>query len=140
MAKAQNKTVETKESVTTFLNAIADETKRKDCFAIAELMKKQSGFDAKMWGPAIVGFGAYHYKYDSGREGDAPLVAFSPRKNEISLYLSSGFEKRDELLKKFGKHKSAKGCVYIKKLEDVDTEVLKKMVTNSVKHVKSLYK
>lgn len=140
MAKAQNKTVETKESVTTFLNAIADETKRKDCFAIAELMKKQSGFDAKMWGPAIVGFGAYHYKYDSGREGDAPLVAFSPRKNEISLYLSSGFEKRDELLKKLGKHKSAKGCVYIKKLEDVDTEVLKKMVTNSVKHVKSLYK
>ena len=103
-------------------------------------MKKQSGFDAKMWGPAIVGFGSYHYKYESGREGDAPLVAFSPRKAEISLYLSSSFDKRDELLAKLGKHKSAKACVYIKKLEDVDVKVLEKMVELSVKHVKKTHK
>ena len=140
MAKAQNKTVETKGSVTSFLNSVADETKKKDCFAIAEIMKQQTGFDPKMWGPAIVGFGSYHYKYESGREGDAPLVAFSPRKSEISLYLSSSFEKREELLAKFGKHKAAKGCVYIKKLADVDVEVLKKMVALSAKNVKKMYK
>ncbi|MBS1743754.1 MAG: DUF1801 domain-containing protein [Bacteroidetes bacterium] len=140
MATAKNKTTETEQSVEQFLQTITDEVKRKDCFAIAELMKKQSGFEPKMWGAAIVGFGSYHYKYESGREGDAPLVAFSPRKAEISLYLSSGFENREALLKKFGKHKSAKACIYIKKLEDVDSEVLKKMVSLSVKHVKSLYK
>jgi hypothetical protein len=139
MAKAQNKTVETQESVVDFINSVTDEQKRKDCFEIIEIMRKESGFEAKMWGPGIVGFGSYHYKYESGREGDAPLVAFSPRKNEISLYLSSGFEKREELLKKFGKHKSAKACIYVKKLEDIDTEILKKMVSLSVKHIKSLY-
>ena len=140
MAKSTAKTVETKESVTAFLNKVPDATKKKDCFAILDIMKKQSGFDAKMWGPAIVGFGSYHYKYESGREGDAPLVAFSPRKAEISLYLSSSFDKRDELLAKLGKHKSAKACVYIKKLEDVDVKVLEKMVELSVKHVKKTHK
>ncbi|HVM89926.1 MAG TPA: DUF1801 domain-containing protein [Puia sp.] len=140
MTKAQNKTVETSEDVAKFLNSIIDETKRKDCFTIAEIMKKKSGFEPKMWGSAIVGFGSYHYKYESGREGDAPLVAFSPRKAEISLYLSSGFEKREELLKKFGKHKSAKACIYIKSLEGIDMTILEKMITNSVKHVKALYK
>ena len=140
MAKAQNKTTETNDSVAQYLNAITDSERRKDCFTIAEIMKKQSGFEPKMWGPSIVGFGSYHYIYESGREGDAPLVAFSPRKAEISLYLSSGFEHREELLNKFGKHKSAKACIYIKKLSDVDEEVLNKMVKNSIKHVKNLYK
>ena len=140
MAKSTAKTVETKESVTAFLNKVPDATRKKDCFVILDIMKKQSGFDAKMWGPAIVGFGSYHYKYESGREGDAPLVAFSPRKAEISLYLSSSFDKRDELLAKLGKHKSAKACVYIKKLEDVDVKVLEKMVELSVKHVKKMHK
>ncbi|MBL0146886.1 MAG: DUF1801 domain-containing protein [Chitinophagaceae bacterium] len=138
MAKA--KTVETQSNVADFLNTITDESKRKDCFAILEIMKKQTGFDAKMWGPSIVGFGSYHYKYESGREGDAPLVAFSPRKAEISLYLSSSFDKRTELLAKFGKHKSAKACIYVKKLADVDIEVLKKMISLSVEHVKRLHK
>lgn len=140
MAKAQNKTVETKENVTKFLNTVEDEVKRKDCLAVVQIMKDQTGFEPKMWGPAIVGFGAYHYKYESGREGDAPLVAFSPRKSEITFYLSANFEKREELLGKLGKCKSAKGCVYIKKLEDIDIAILKKMITASVKHVKSLYK
>lgn len=140
MAASKAKTVETQNSVDDFLNLLTDEQKKQDCYAILKLMEKQSGFKAKMWGPAIVGFGSYHYKYESGREGDAPLVAFSPRKAEISLYLSSGFENRDKLLEKFGKHKSAKACIYIKKLEDIDIEILEKMISLSVKHVKKMYK
>lgn len=136
---AQNKTVETIESVANFLATVTDETKKQDCINIVTIMEKVTGFKAKMWGPSIVGFGSYHYKYESGREGDAPLVGFSPRKNEISLYLSSSFENRDTLLKKFGKHKSAKACIYIKKLADIDQEILKEMIALSVKHVKSLY-
>lgn len=139
MAKANNKTVETELSVNDFLEAIDDETKRNDCLYLANLMEKVTNLPAKMWGPAIVGFGSYHYKYESGREGDAPLVAFSPRKNEISLYLSSGFNKREELLAQFGKHKSAKACIYVKKLNDVNEEILKEMVKLSMEHVKSLY-
>ena len=106
---------------------------------IIKLMQKQTGLKPKMWGPAIVGFGSYHYKYDSGREGDAPLVAFSPRANAITLYLSSAFDNREELLQKFGKHKTGKGCIYIKKLGDVDQEILKVMVTNSFEHAKKKY-
>lgn len=140
MANAKVKTVETTNSVTDFLNAIPEESKKADCFALIEIMKKQSGFDAKLWGPSIVGFGSYHYKYESGREGDAPLVAFSPRKAEISLYLSSNFENKEELLLKLGKHKSATACIYIKKLEDVNIPVLKKMISNSIKHIKAMYK
>jgi hypothetical protein len=140
MANAKVKTLVTELNVTDFINTIEDETKKKDCFTILEIMKEQSGFEGKMWGPSIVGFGTYHYVYDSGREGDAPLVAFSPRKNEISLYLSSSFENRSELLAKFGKHKSAKACIYVKKLADVDLTVLNKMVALSIKHVKRLHK
>jgi hypothetical protein len=139
MAKNQNKTIETEESVFDFLNRVTDESKRKDCFEIVEIMKEQSGFDPKMWGPAIVGFGTYHYTYESGREGDAPLVAFSPRKAEISLYLASGFDQREALLKEFGKHKSSKACIYIKRIADIDVQVLRKMVSLSVEHVKNLY-
>lgn len=139
MATSQNKTTETKESVAAFLNTITDETKRNDCIALAAIMKKQSGFEPKMWGTSIIGFGAYHYKYESGREGDAPLVAFSPRKAEISLYLAAGFEGREALLKQFGKHKTAKACIYIKKLQDIDPEVLERMVSLSVEHMKRLH-
>ena len=136
---AKNKTTETTGSVTDFINKVSDETKRNDCLHIIKLMQKQTGFKPKMWGPAIVGFGSYHYKYDSGREGDAPLVAFSPRANAITLYLSSAFDNREELLQKFGKHKTGKGCIYIKKLGDVDQEILKVMVTNSFEHAKKKY-
>lgn len=140
MANAKVKTVETNNSVTDFINSIPDETKKTDCFALIEIMKEQSGFEPKLWGPGIVGFGSYHYKYESGREGEAPLVAFSPRKSEISLYLSSSFENREELLLQFGKHKSAKACIYVKKLNDINLDILKKMISLSIKQVKRLYK
>lgn len=139
MAKSQNKTLETLASVTDFINTVADESKRNDCFTLITMMQELSGFEPKMWGPSIVGFGSYHYIYDSGREGDAPLVAFSPRKAEISLYLSSTFDNREALLEKLGKHKSAKACVYIKKLSDVDTAILKQMISLSLDHVKKTH-
>ena len=140
MAKANNKTTENNDSVAAFVKKITDADRRKDCQAIIDIMEKQSGFPAKMWGSAIIGFGTYHYKYESGREGDAPLVGFSHRKTEFALYLSSEFDKRDELLKQFGKHKTAKACVYVKKLEDVNVDVLKKMISNSIKHTRAKYK
>lgn len=139
MAQAKAKTTETKASVTAFIKK-ADKAKQEDSLELLKIFEEASGFEPKMWGPAIIGFGSYHFKYESGREGDAPLCGFSPRKQEFSLYLSSGFKEREALLKKFGKHKSAKACIYIKKLEDIDTAVLKKMINLSVKHTKSKYK
>jgi hypothetical protein len=140
MAKYKAKTTETKVSVKVFIKKIPDEQRQKDAMAIVDIMEKQSGFPAKMWGPAIIGFGSYHYVYESGHEGDAPLVGFSPRKTEFALYLSSAFEKREELLAQLGKHKAAKACVYIKKMEDVKADVLKKMVAASLKYYKAKYK
>jgi uncharacterized protein DUF1801 len=136
---AKNKTIETKDSVATFLSAIKDDKRRKDCSAIVDLIAKQTGYEPKMWGTSIIGFGNYHYKYDSGREGDAPLVGLASRANAIVLYLTSEFDQREELLKKFGKYKSEKGCVYIQKLEDVDTGILIKMVKNSIKYYQKKY-
>lgn len=136
---AQNKTTETENSVADFINTVSDEARRNDAFRITELFKNQTGLEAKMWGPAIIGFGSYHYKYESGREGDAPLTGFSPRKDAFALYFSSRFPNREALLEKLGKHKTAKACVYIKKLDDIDTSVLKEMIAASVKHVKTLY-
>jgi hypothetical protein len=140
MAKYQAKTTETTLSVKDFIKKIPEAERQKDALSIVNIMEKQSGFPAKMWGPAIIGFGSYHYVYESGHEGDAPLVGFSPRKNEFVLYLSSAFEKREELLKQLGKHKSAKACVYIKKIEDIKVDILKKMITASVKYYKAKYK
>ena len=136
---AKIKTTETLKSVDEFINAVADETKRNDSFRIIEIIKKETGFDPKMWGPNIVGFGNYHYKYDSGHEGDMPLAAFSPRSTAIVFYFSENFEGRDELLQSFGKHTTGKVCVYVKKLADINTEILKKMVSASVKQIQSLY-
>lgn len=136
---AQNKTVETTSSVDDFINAVQDESKRKDCFSIIELIKKLTMLDPKMWGPSIVGFGSYHYKYDSGREGDSPLICFSPRASSIALYLSAGLENRVELLEKFGKHKTDKGCIHIKKLSDIDMDILQKMIENHIQFIKKTY-
>jgi len=133
---AQNKTVETKASVGAYVKKIADDKKRKDFAAIIELVSSSTGIEPKMWGPAIVGFGSYQYKYDSGREGDAPLFGLAARVNAITLYLGSKFDGRDELLAKFGKYTASKGCVYIKKLEDIDTAVLVKMVKKSMEYTK----
>ncbi|MBS1597935.1 MAG: DUF1801 domain-containing protein [Bacteroidetes bacterium] len=131
---AKNKTTETKSSVKDFISKVENETKRDDSYQIIKIMKEATGFEPKMWGPSIIGFGSYHYKYESGREGDMPVVAFSPRKPEIVLYLSLNEAQREKLLKKFGKHKTSKGCIYIKKLEDIDIAVLKEMVAVSVKN------
>jgi len=136
---AKNKTTETESSVIDFINTVADEKKRIDALQLVRLMKEQTGFEAKMWGAGIVGFGSYHYKYDSGHEGDAPLVGFSPRKDAISLYLYPSFENKEELLSKFGKHKAGKGCIYIKKIADIEVEILKKMISLSVENLNKLY-
>jgi hypothetical protein len=136
---AKNKTTQTEVSVTDFINSVTDETKRDDSYYLIQLMKTQTGFEPKMWGPSIIGFGSYHYKYNSGHEGDAPLLAFSPRKDAISLYLFQSFDEKEELLQKFGKHKAGKGCIYVKKLADVDIEVLKVMMARSVEYIKNLY-
>ena len=136
---AKNKTIETQNSVADYLTAIKDEKKRKDCSAIIDLITEHTGLKPKMWGTGIVGFGSYHYKYDSGHEGDAPLAGMASRTNAIVLYLSANFEKRNELLASLGIHKTDKGCVYINKLDDIDTGILTKMVKNHIKHIKKLY-
>ena len=139
MATAKNKTVETKSSVAVYVKKIANEQKRKDVAAIIDLISKHTKLEPKMWGTAIVGFGSYHYKYESGREGDAPLTGLASRANSITLYLGSKFENAEELLAKFGKHKASGGCIHIQKLEDIDTTVLIKMVKNSIKYMQKLY-
>jgi len=136
---AKNKTTETESSVTDFINAVEDTAKRNDSFELVKIMQKESGFEPKMWGLGIIGFGSYHYKYDSGHEGDAPLVAFSPRKAAISLYCYTTTENKEELLSKLGKHKASKGCIYIKKLTDIDTEILRKMILLSIENLTKLY-
>jgi hypothetical protein len=139
MAKSTNKTTETNNSVADFLNSVADESRRHDCFQLLQLMQQQTGFEARLWGPAIVGFGNYHYKYASGREGDAPLVGFSPRAKELSLYFAQDFAEKETLLPQLGKHRTGAGCVYIKKLQDVNIEILGKMITASVRHLQQKY-
>ena len=128
---AENKTKPTGASVESYLAGLADEGRRRDCRAVAKAMSKVTGEKPKMWGPSIVGFGSYHYRYDSGREGDAPLVAFASRKNEIVLYLSTETPRREALLAKLGKHKTAKGCLYVRKLEDVDLAVLEQLIAGA---------
>ncbi|KLT66083.1 DUF1801 domain-containing protein [Pedobacter sp. BMA] len=136
---AKNKTTENDSSVEDFLNAVSDDLKRADCFELSAIIADVTGLEAKMWGNAIIGFGSYHYIYESGRAGDAPLIGFSPRKNAIVLYLSPEFKHRDQLLGRFGKHKTGKSCVYIQKLNDNDLGVLKQMITNSVESIRSTY-
>jgi hypothetical protein len=139
---AKNKTIQTDNSVKDYLNGIADEKRQKDCYAIDGMFQKVTGLKPKMWGPSIVGYGSYHYVYDSGHEGDAPLVGFSSRADAITLYVISDFDGKEEALKKLGKHKVGKGCLYIKKLADVDEAVLEKIIRKSFeymskKHLKS---
>jgi len=136
---AQNKTIETVASVSDFINSVKDETKRNDCFSLIELIKNHTGFEPKMWGPSIVGFGSHHYKYESGREGDSPNIAFSPRATSIAIYLCGVFKDREILLEKLGKHKTDKGCVHFKSLSVIDTEVLKTMITNHLEYIHTQY-
>jgi len=133
---AKNKTEETKESVKDFIAKISDVKKRKDFSSITDMISKHTGLNPKMWGTGIVGFGSYHYKYESGREGDAPLVGIAPRASSIVLYLGCEQAVRDDLLPKFGKYKLSGGCIHIQKLEDIDNVVLIKMVENSIEQIK----
>jgi hypothetical protein len=140
MAKTELKTRVNDASVTKFLENVADERKRNDCFEILEMMKQVTKEEPKMWGSSIVGFGSYRYKGKSGREGDWMLTGFSPRKQNLTLYLMGGFDTHAALLKKLGKFKTSVGCLYIKRLDDVDRKVLKELVQASVRQMKQLAK
>lgn len=121
--------------VETFLESVENDTRREDAFEVLALMKRVTGEEPKMWGPSIVGFGSYHYAYESGREGDWFVAGFSPRKQALTLYIMSGFAEHDSLLEKLGKHTTGRSCLYVKKLADVDIEVLEELVRRSVEHV-----
>ena len=129
---AENKTKPTKSSVTAFIDAIPDPVRRADAKALVKLMQGAAGEKPKMWGPSIIGFGSYHYRYESGREGDMPVIAFSPRKSATVLYGMIGFDQAAPLLAKLGNHTTGKGCLYIKKLADVDRHVLESMAVKSL--------
>lgn len=135
---AEQKTKPTEQTVISFLESVPDEKVRQDCFDLIKLMEKATGFPATMWGTSIIGFGQYHYKYESGHEGDSCLAGFSPRKQNISLYVM-GFDKRPALLDKLGKHKEGKGCLHIKRLADIDQQVLEQLVKESVAYLQSKY-
>ncbi len=139
MAKAKNKTVENEGSVDDFLNSVKDETKKADCLRIKSIMEEISGEPAKMWGTSIVGFGNYHYKYESGREGDFMKVGFSPRAQNVTLYIMPGFGRYEDLMSKLGKHKIGKSCLYVKKLADVDEDILKELITESYSYMTNKY-
>ena len=132
---AELKTKRNKGDVEAFLNSVPDEKKRQDSFMVMELMKQVTGKEPEMWGDSIVGFGSYHYIYASGREGNWFLTGFSPRKQNLTLYIMSGFDEYDQLLNKLGKHSTGKSCLYIKKIEDVDVSVLKELVKRSAEHI-----
>ena len=133
------KTKPTKKSVKEFLKKVEHPTKRQDSFKILELMREVTNEEPVMWGDSIVGFGSYHYKYASGREGDWPLIGFSPRKQNLALYIMAGFDDYEEILKNLGKFKTGKSCLYINKLKDIDTQSLKKLISESVKYMKKQY-
>jgi hypothetical protein len=132
---AELKTRPTGASVEDFLNDIEDEQRRRDCFTLLEMMRQATQAEPQMWGDAIVGFGSYHYRYASGREGDWFLTGFSPRKQNLTLYIMSGFDEYDALLDGLGKYKTGKACLYIKRLEDVDLPALQRLIQESVSHV-----
>ena len=136
---AENKTKETDLSVYDFINNVEDETKRDDCLYLVKLMKEITGSEPKMWGGSMVGFGSYHYKYDSGREGDFFRAGFSPRKTALTLYIMAGFSRFDELMEKLGKYKIGKSCLYVKKLTDINLEVLEDLVTSSIEYMNKRY-
>lgn len=134
---AELKTKPTTASVTKFLNGVTDKTRRDDCFAVLKMMREVTKEEPAMWGSSIVGFGRYHYKYESGREGEWPITGFSPRKGDLTLYFMPGFDIAPELMERLGKYKTGKSCLYLKKLADVDSKVLKQLITKAVKKMAS---
>ena len=137
MAKVELKTQETDASVEDFLNSVQDEGRRADAFQALEIFKRITGEKPKLWGPAIIGFGRQHLKYESGRELEWMLTGFSPRKANLTLYIMDGFTKYDEYLAKLGKHKTGVSCLYIKRLSDIDQKILEQMIADSLKHLKT---
>jgi len=133
------KTKENDKDVIEFIEAVENPKKREDAYKLLDIFTETSGYPAKMWGPSIIGFGKYHYKYKTGHEGDAPLVGFSPRKAKTSLYFATGDANREELLGKLGKHSSGKACVYINKVADIDVEVLKALIVESIDFLRKTY-
>jgi hypothetical protein len=129
---ADIKTKQNDASVTAFLDSVENATRRQDSYVVMEIMRKITGQEPKMWGDAIIGFGVQHYQYASGRQGDMPLVAFSPRKQSLTLYITMGFPEMDNLLARLGKHKTSKACLYINRLADVDQAVLEEIITRSL--------
>lgn len=133
----KNKTAETTVNVTDFINSFVDkEQKKQDSFRLIELMREWSGFEPKMWGPTIIGFGSYHYKYASGHEGDAPLLGFSPRKAEFSLYVTAPGHDNKKLLDKLGKYSMGKACIYFKQLDDLNLDILKQLSKATMEYTK----
>jgi hypothetical protein len=135
---AELKTRQNDQDVHEFLEGVSNETRKKDCYEVLELMRAATGVEAKMWGDSIIGFGSYHYKYASGREGDWFLTGFSPRKQNLNLYIMPGFDEYEGLMKKLGKYKTGKSCLYLNKLEDVDLAVLKTLIEKSVKKMQEV--
>lgn len=136
---AENKTTPTDQSADTLLNALEDEQKKQDSYHLLKLMQEVTGEQPKVWGGNMIGFGSYHYTYESGREGDWFITGFSPRKANLTLYIMSGFSRYDELLSRLGKFKTGKSCLYIKKLEDIDEWVLKQLIQESVEYMRDTY-
>jgi hypothetical protein len=136
---AENKTKPTGESVANFLNNITDESRRQDCFALLEFMRKTTATEPKLWGSSIVGFGDYHYKYASGREGDSAVVGFSPRKQNLTIYLLCNLESQEELLGQLGKSKHGKACLYVNRLDDINLPVLRELIQLSFENVRQKY-
>lgn len=139
MSKYDLKTKRNQASVSVFLNTVKDDQKRKDCKALQSIMRRVTGKRAKMWGRSIVGYGTYHYRYKSGQEGDWFLTGFSPRAQNLTVYIMPGFKRYQKQLKKLGKHKLGESCLYIKKLEDMDLEILEQILADSVAQMKKLY-
>jgi hypothetical protein len=137
MTKTELKTKQTSASVAKFLKSIPDKQKREDSYKLIDIMKKITKAKPKMWGPSIIGFGKYHYKYASGHEGDMCAAGFSPRKQALTIYIAPGLKKVQEFLKKLGTHKTSVSCLYVKKLADIDIKVLKEIINESVKYIKN---
>jgi len=133
----ENKTKATKVSVSAYIEGLTDPTRRSEARELVEIMKRASGEKPRLWGPSIVGFGSYHYKYDSGREGDMPLISFSPRKAAVVLHSMLAHGEAKAVLAKLGKHTTGKGCLYIKKLADVDKTVLETLIKNAIAHYRA---
>lgn len=139
MATAENKTQPTEQSVESFLDSVDDEQKRADSYTLLKLIGEITGDKPVMWGSSIVGFGTYHYKYASGREGDFMVTGFSPRKRNLTIYIMLGFDQYAQILSRLGKYKTGRSCLYVNKLADIDVDVLRELLEADVKHMREKY-